>query len=191
MEGRRIKGKLLLSARKAIKVDTDGVDLPALYPELSQEARWLLSERFLASAWYPNRAIDEVLRAVAAHRGVAAEAYSYRMGRQCVSFATGSVVSTAVAILATPHRIAKYMPSLWGQFYDSGTTRGQFDASTGRVCVEVSDWHGHTRLQCQNPMGALVEVCVRSDRAEYVSHDHVACVSDGAPACRYEVQFER
>lgn len=104
---------------------------------------------------------------------------------------TGSVVSTAVAILATPHRIAKYMPSLWGQFYDSGTTRGQFDASTGRVCVEVSDWHGHTRLQCQNPMGALVEVCVRSDRAEYVSHDHVACVSDGAPACRYEVQFER
>ena len=69
--------------------------------------------------------------------------------------------------------------------------RVYFDASTGRVQIELRGWKGHTRVQCFNPLGALVEVCVRSERAKYVSHQLLACVSQGADACRYAVQFER
>ena len=191
MEGRQIKGKLLLSARKAVKIDTDGVDLVALNPQLSAPAKRLLTDRFIASAWYPNEAIDEVIAVVAARCGVTDEQYSFRLGRQSVALATGPIVSTAVSVLATPQRIVRYLGSFWGQLYDSGEVTGHFDASTGRVQIELRGWKGHTRVQCFNPLGALVEVCVRSERAKYVSHELLACVSQGADACRYAVQFER
>lgn len=191
MKGRQIKGKLLLSARKAVKIDTDGVDLVSLYPELSDPAKRLLTDRFIASAWYPNEAIDEVLSVVATHLGVTDEQYSFRLGRQSVALASGPIVSTAVSVLATPKRIVRYLGSFWGQLYDSGETTGEYDATAGRVSIELRGWKGHTRVQCFNPLGALVEVCARSDRAKYVSHQRVACVCDGADACRYEVQFER
>jgi hypothetical protein len=143
-DGRRSKGVNLIGLVKALRVHRKETPLP----EMSAEARALLDDHILASAWYPLRAHLEILEV--AYRVLAGSKpeNAFQMG-----------VTGGKAIWTSTHRgviegrdavrALQSMPALWRTYFDFGSIDVDvLDPRTVRFTVrdypDVPIYHGMT-----------------------------------------------
>lgn len=110
--GRRIKGRLMMAARKTIKLDTRSLDADELTNGLSPEARDVLTTRYLATDWYPIDSVDEVMTKVSGCLGMAPEEYAVHVGIGTATEAAGRMGRTLLSLFGSPKRLARYVAQL-------------------------------------------------------------------------------
>jgi hypothetical protein len=189
-EGTSFRGKLGIAVLKAVS-NFDAAAVLRAKARMSSTARTLLTERYVASDWYPVEGIEEVIRVLAEELNEKPEALAHRLGRGVGFSGAGTVGRAFLSVFGTPTRFEKYLPATWRQLYDSGIMRARFDPLDNVLCARVYGWKGHSPLHCFAPLGAVEELAHRMRSPELQSASRVECVSLGAERCTYELRFER
>jgi predicted hydrocarbon binding protein len=188
-EGTSFRGKLGIAVKKTL-TGFDAAAVRRATERLSPAARALLTERFVASAWYPVAGIEEVIEVLADELGCDAEELAKKLGRGVGVSGAGPVGRTMISLFGNPRRFEKYLPTMWRQLYDSGTMHARFDPVDGVLSARVYGWKGHSPLHCYAPLGAIEELASHLNQPSLKAARRSECVVTGAKRCSYELAFE-
>lgn len=190
--GARFKGKLGMAVRKSVKdlLSEHHRDRDAVIGRLPPDVRWFLTERLVATQWYPIRGAGPMLEAIALELGLDPLVCARRIGGDVAYESAGRVGRTVISLFGTPARVARHLGSMWGQLYDSGVVEGTYDDGTGVLGVRRREWRGHDPITCITLLGSLERIVEHMSGVELRSAQRVLCLSDsGGDECRFEVRL--
>jgi hypothetical protein len=143
----------------------------------------------LASSWYPAAAIHALLDGFVADHPDDREVLAREGAKATIDATLRGVYRWLFETMMTPDRYARSAQKLFSRYYEPGTMTKAPLGETGHLSI-VRDWPGHHPLLCdmlvhtaQYVYGALGCKDVRTPRT--------ACVSEGAPECRFEITWSR
>lgn len=189
-EGARFKGKLGMAVRKSVKVACGNRALGPIVASLPPDVRWFLTERYIATQWYPLRGADEMLEGIAEAISEAPAELARRIGRDVAHETAGRVGRTLVSIFGTPERMAKYLGPMWTQIYDGGHIDADYDAAQQLLTVRRSTWPAHRPLVCVTLLGSLEGLARQMGRPRLLSAARTSCISEGGARCQFELRFD-
>lgn len=191
VQGARFKGKLGMSVRRAIKTALGDRSIESVIDALPADARWMLTERFIATQWYPLRSAGVMMEGVARAIGRAPLDVAQQLGRDVAVGTAGRAGRTLLNLFGTPQRLARYLGPMWDQLYDSGRIQADYDEATGVLTVRRMSWLGHDPLLCITLLGSIETLSLHMGRPRLLSAARTTCVSEGAPGCQFELRFDR
>jgi hypothetical protein len=191
VQGARFKGKLGMSVRRSIKTALGDRSVESVIDAVPADARWMLTERFIATEWYPLRSAGVMIASVAQSIGRPPLELAQQLGRDVAFETAGRAGRTLLNLFGTPQRLARYLGSMWDQLYDSGRIQADHDEATGVLTVRRTSWLGHDPLLCVTLVGSLETLCAHMGSPRLISAARTACVSEGASRCQFELRFER
>lgn len=191
MQGARFKGKLGISVRAAIKTALGGRSVDSVIDALPPEARWMLTERFLATQWYPLKGAGAMVDGVARALGRDPVDFAQQLGRDVAFETAGRAGRTLLNLFGTPQRLARYLDPMWDQLYDSGRVEAEYDEATSVLSVRRTRWQAHDPLLCVTMLGSMETLARHMERPRLLSAARTACLADGGTRCQFELRFER
>ncbi|MEO0325379.1 MAG: hypothetical protein AAF447_20655 [Myxococcota bacterium] len=189
----RFKGRLGIGLRKATKeiLAAEGRDRDRFLAALPEELRGPLTERYVATVWYPTAPMESLFAHMAKELGAEPEAFARRLGATTVNASAGPMGRSLIALIATPPRLAKYANTVWRQLHDEGRLDARFDRAEGRLVAESSGWSSHGPLTCLTTLGSMEAIAERMRGYEFTSSERETCVSAGSATCRLVLRFRR
>lgn len=191
MQGARFKGKLGMAVRRSIKTALGSRPLEPVIEAVPSEARWFLTERFIATQWYPLKGADAMLGSVARLLGRDPVEFARQVGRDAAIQSAGRVGETMLSLFGTPQRLARYLGAMWEQLYDGGQIQADYDEAAAVITIRRNRWLAHDPLVCITLLGSTEALAGAMGKPRLLSAARTSCVGDGAPRCQFELQFER
>lgn len=191
----RWKGVLASACRSAVLDLLGPVPVEEFRQTLSPGGREFLDERYLATAWYAETASGEVLEKLARALGETEAEVALKVGARSVDLSAGQLGRWLLQFIATPERFAGYSGQVWSRMRDgqlvSSLNSGASPAGREIITCELSGWHGHHPLSCLATVGAMNELGENMRGVRWLGFQRTACISSGAPCCKYELAFQR
>ncbi|MGE0320934.1 MAG: hypothetical protein AB7S68_01450 [Polyangiaceae bacterium] len=184
----RWKGLLALAARDAVLHALGPRRLSELTARLSEEARAVFDQQYIATAWYEEDASGEILEELAALLGRDPQAVALEIGARTVDLSSGQLGQWLMRFISTPERVVGYSREVWSRLRDGDLTA---ELREGAIVCRLRGWAGHHPLVCVCTQGALDRLGSRMPGLVWLGSARTSCVSDGAPACVYELRFRR
>ena len=115
----------------------------------------------------------------------------FEIGRSSVRQNVAPSVTLAMRALGSPAKIYRYLPRMASKYSTTSTmTYLGGTATSARFAFRLHDGYEHSRLDCEYCQGLLAAV-PEGFGLPPARISHPECESDGAPACIYEVSWER
>lgn len=189
-QGAHFKGKLGIAVRASVKrlLHEHGIEREAFVASLPPDIRWFLTERYLATKWYPLPGAGQMMEALAEQIGQPPLDVSRRVGHDVAYATAGRVGRSIVGLFGTPKRVARYLGAMWGQLYDGGQIEGEYRDQVLRV--RRSAWPAHHPLLCMTLLGSLECIAEHMHGVRPVAAQRSSCVGDGSSTCCFELRFE-
>jgi hypothetical protein len=189
-----IKGTALRPFLKWYGQRYDLTQLRSVSLELDEESR----ARFdfddpcfgvLESSWYPSEPVRKVMERVLADHSPAERESLAREGAHAVMKSTlKGVYRVLFDTMMSPERYARHAQKLFSRFYNNGTMAKEVLAPNRHRSI-ISDWRAHDSFFChlllytgEYVYGAMGCQNVRVRRTQ--------CVSEGAPDCRFIMEWD-
>ncbi len=183
--GQRIKGSSMLQLVKALRAHAEPARA-ALAPGLHH----YLEERIHVGRWYSDDDAYALMVAVARVLPPLGDDPWRLMGRHSVGGHLDGVYATTMRdLLDTPGGVHRYGDALWKSVHDTGSLRYQAE-DTLSGAVEIRGYQPPAPEICRLHGAYLEEVMHRTGHA-YKELSKVACVLEGADACRWRYRLER
>ena len=191
MQGARFKGKLGMAVRRSLKTALGSRPIEPVIEALPPEARWFLTDRFIATQWYPLKGADAMLESVARLLGRDPLELARQIGRDAAFQSAGRVGETMLSLFGTPQRLARYLGPMWDQLYDGGQIQAEYDEASALLTIRRTRWIGHDPLVCITLLGSTEALAGAMGKPRLSSAARTSCVADGASRCQFELRFER
>ena len=185
--GNAIKGKLLIAARKAMKMDLGQPFLDAHIASLAEPTQVFLGERLIASQWYSTTGIEELFELAAHELSMTPRDYARHLGHRVVDVSLSRITETFLTAFASPKRLASTVDTIWHQLYSSGALEAAYDAAENTVTIEQRSWKGHSELQCLNMMGSVEALAAKIRATRLLAVEQR--ISLHGDICRYHLKF--
>ena len=143
----------------------------------------------LASSWYPAAAIHVLLDGFLADHGEERELLAREGARTTIDATLKGVYRWLFETMMTPERYARNAQKLFSRYYEPGTMLKTPLGDHGHLSV-VRDWPGHHPLLCDMLVNTA-EYVYSALGCRDVRAPRTACVSEGAPECRFEITWSR
>ncbi len=143
----------------------------------------------LVSHWYPAPDVHTLLEAMTAGLPVAERVAAAReIGRAAAESTLTGVYRLLFQAMLTPERYARHVQTLFNRYFDDGVIAKQ--ALGARLHhTTIHDWGGHHPLLCELFLSSSLYVYAALGCRE-VRSQRLACVSDGSPACVYDISWD-
>ena len=186
--GARWKGLLALGARDAVLQLLGPRRLSELTARLSPTARSVFDQQYIATAWYEESASAEILEQLAALLGRDPQSVALEVGARTVDNSTGQLGQWLMRFISTPERVVGYSREVWSRLRDGDLSA---ELKPGMIVCRLRGWRGHHPLVCVCTQGALDRLGSHMPGLVWLGSTRTSCVSEGAPACVYELRFRR
>jgi hypothetical protein len=141
----------------------------------------------LASTWYPAAAIHPLLDGFLAEHGAERGLLAREGARATMEATLKGVYRWLFESMMTPERYARNAQKLFSRYYEPGTMLKTPLGDHGHLSV-VRDWPGHHPLLCDMLVNTA-EYVYSALGCRDVRASRMACVSEGAPDCRFEITW--
>jgi hypothetical protein len=141
----------------------------------------------LASSWYPAPAIHALLDGFLADHASDRQALAREGARATIDATLTGVYRWLFETMMTPDRYGRNAQKLFSRYYEPGTMTKAPLGERGHLSI-VRDWPGHHRLLC-DMLVHTAEYVYAALGCRDVRSPRTACVSDGAPECRFEITW--
>jgi hypothetical protein len=143
----------------------------------------------LASSWYPSTAIHGLLDGFIADHGSESAMLAREGAKATIDATLKGVYRWLFQTMMTPDRYARNAQKLFSRYYEPGTMTKAPLGEAGHLSV-VRDWPGHHPLLC-DMLEHTAEYVYTQLGCRDVRSPRTACVSRGAPDCRFEITWSR
>ena len=142
----------------------------------------------LSGSWYEAEVVHALLDALTAEMGAAERR---RVADTCATHVMSTMLSGIYKMLfhlmASPETYLRYGPKLWDSFFDSGTFELERVSDTAACCT-ISRWESHHGFMCDLNRAASAQI-YRAMGCEDVTCTREACVTEGAPHCKFVTRW--
>jgi len=177
----KAKGTTLINAVKALRMKKD-----LARTVLPEHLHRYLEERIMASSWYPEEDLFEILRAltkVLPDPGM--DVYEF-MGRLSARADLGGTYAHLIR-QGDPATTLRRASISWDLYHDTGKEE-VVESGDNYVVTEISGYAHPSREICLTGKGWIRELVTLAGGKE-IRVVHEKCVLDGASACRFKVTW--
>ena len=143
----------------------------------------------LSSTWYPAAAIHALLDGFIADHGSESDMLAREGAKATIDATLKGVYRWLFQTMMTPDRYARNAQKLFSRYYEPGTMTKAPLGEAGHLSV-VRDWPGHHPMLC-DMLVHTAEYVYTALGCKDVRSPRTACVSQGAPDCRFEITWSR
>jgi len=143
----------------------------------------------LSSAWYPAAAIHALLDGFVADHRDDREVLAREGAKATIDATLTGVYRWLFQTMMSPDRYGRSAQKLFSRYYEPGTMTKTPLGDAGHLSI-VRDWPGHHPLLC-DMLVHTAEYVYSALGCRNVRSPRTACVSEGAPECRFEITWSR
>ena len=179
----KAKGTTLINAVKLIRMKKE--EARKLLPERLHR---YLAERILVSSWYPEEDLLEILRTLAKLLPDPGMDIFEFMGRTSAHTDLGSVYALLVRE-GDPAATLRRSAITWENYHDTGKEE-VIESDDSHTVIEIHGYANPSREICKTVKGWMHAMVMRAGGKD-IDVDHMQCVLDGAPSCRFKAIWTR